>query len=75
MAAEPYVAEIVQPVLDPRWLYAVRSGAVALVLPAGLIYGELYRRTGSIWIVILAHAITNAALGVYVLMTGSWGFW
>jgi uncharacterized protein len=44
-------------------------------LLAGLAYGELYRRTGSLWLVILAHAITNALLGVYVLGTGSWSFW
>ena len=44
-------------------------------LLAGLIYGELYRRTGSLWVVILAHTVTNAGLGVYVLATGGWGFW
>lgn len=44
-------------------------------LLAGLVYGELYRRTGSLWVVVLAHAVTNGMLGVYVLATGSWGFW
>ncbi len=44
-------------------------------LLAGLAYGELYRRTRSLWVVILAHAITNALLGLYVLRTGSWSFW
>ena len=44
-------------------------------LLAGLIYGELYRRTGSLRVVIAAHAVTNAGLGAYVLATGSWVFW
>lgn len=44
-------------------------------LLAGLAYGELYRRTGDLRVVILAHALTNAALGAFVLATGSWSFW
>lgn len=44
-------------------------------LLAGLIYGELYRRTGNLWVVIVAHAITNGLLGLYVLQTGRWDFW
>lgn len=44
-------------------------------LLAGLVYGELYRRTGTLWIVIFAHALTNGFLGGYVVATGSWGFW
>jgi CAAX prenyl protease-like protein len=42
---------------------------------AGLAYGALYRRTGSLWVVIVAHAVTNGVLGVYVLGTHSWHFW
>jgi CAAX prenyl protease-like protein len=44
-------------------------------LLAGLLYGELYRRTGDIRVVVLSHAVTNGLLGVYVLATGSWTFW
>jgi len=44
-------------------------------LLAGLVYGEIYRRSGDLRVVILAHAVTNAALGVWVLGTGAWGFW
>jgi len=44
-------------------------------LLAGLAYGEIYRRSGDLRVVILAHAVTNAALGVWVLGTGAWGFW
>ncbi len=44
-------------------------------LLAGLAYGELYRRTESLRVTILAHAVTNGLLGAYVLWTGSWSFW
>jgi CAAX prenyl protease-like protein len=42
---------------------------------AGLVYAWLYRRTGSLWVPILAHAVTNGALGVWVVTTGRWEFW
>ena len=41
---------------------------------AGLAYGWLYRRTGSLWAVIAAHALTNALLEAWVHRTGSWHF-
>jgi len=44
-------------------------------LLAGVAYAWLYRRSGNLWTAILSHAITNAALGTYVLATGSWQFW
>jgi len=42
---------------------------------AGFAYGWLYRKTGKLWLPILAHAITNAMLGLWVLNTGNWRFW
>jgi uncharacterized protein len=42
---------------------------------AGLVYGELYRRSGNLWLPILAHAVTNGALGAWVLWSGQWRFW
>lgn len=42
---------------------------------AGYAYGWLYRRTGNLWLPILAHALTNAVLGLWVLHTGEWRFW
>ena len=42
---------------------------------AGLAYAWLYRRTGSLWIAVIAHAVTNGALGVWVVTTGNWAFW
>ena len=42
---------------------------------AGLAYAWLYIRTGKLWVPIVAHAVTNGALGVWVVLTGNWGFW
>jgi len=42
---------------------------------AGLAYGWLYIRTGSLWAPIVAHAVTNGILGSWVLLTGHWSFW
>ena len=42
---------------------------------AGLAYAWLYVRTGKLWVPIVAHAVTNGALGVWVVMTGKWAFW
>lgn len=42
---------------------------------AGLAYGWLYMRTGNLWVAVFAHAVTNAGLGVWVLVTGAWYFW
>ena len=42
---------------------------------AGYAYGWLYRKTGNIWLSILAHAVTNGSLGAWVLYTGNWQFW
>jgi CAAX prenyl protease-like protein len=42
---------------------------------AGLAYAWLYVRTGKLWVPVIAHAVTNGALGVWVVMTGNWAFW
>ena len=42
---------------------------------AGLAYAWLYIRTGKLWVPVIAHAVTNGALGVWVVATGQWGFW
>ena len=41
----------------------------------GIIYGVLLRQTKSLFAVIIAHATTNAALGIYVLMSQQWKYW
>jgi hypothetical protein len=42
---------------------------------AGMTYSALYMRSGNLWVPILAHAVTNAALGAWILHTRSWQFW
>ena len=44
-------------------------------LVAGIIYNALYMRTGNLWSPVIAHAITNGTLGIWILSTGNWRFW
>ena len=47
--------------------------------PAALLTGALYNlvayRTRSLAACVLAHAVTNLILGIYVMETKQWGFW
>ena len=47
--------------------------------PAALITGALYNcvayRTKSLTSCVLAHAVTNLALGLWIVATKQWGFW
>jgi CAAX prenyl protease-like protein len=49
-----------------RWL----AGAIA-----GAAYGLVYMRSGNLWVPIASHAVTNALLGAWILVTESWHFW
>jgi uncharacterized protein len=40
-----------------------------------LAYAWLYRSSGKLWLAVLAHATTNAALAAWVLSTRQWQFW
>ena len=42
---------------------------------AGVTYSVLFMRHRTIWSPILAHAVTNGMLGVWVVMTGEWSYW
>jgi CAAX prenyl protease-like protein len=42
---------------------------------AGLAYTLLYMRSGKLWVPVIAHAVTNAALGVWVVAGDHWQFW
>lgn len=50
----------------PLWLAAII---------AGLAYALLYRGTGRLWTAVIAHAVTNGALGIWVVASGQWQFW
>jgi CAAX prenyl protease-like protein len=56
-------------------LFAVEHLQWLAGLIAGLAYGWLYIRTRNLWAPIVAHAVTNGLLGVYVVTTGQWSFW
>ena len=49
-----------------RWLAGMAAGAV---------YGWLVLRTGRLGPAIVAHAVTNLALGIYVILSRQYGFW
>ncbi len=44
-------------------------------LATGVIYGWVAVRTKSLLACVVAHAVTNLALGVYIMLTRQWGFW
>lgn len=50
----------------PLWLAAI---------VAGLAYALLYRASGRLWTAVIAHAVTNGALGIWVVYTRQWQFW
>ena len=56
-------------------LFAVEHVQWLAGLVAGLAYGWLYIRTRNLWAPVIAHSVTNGALGAYVVTTGHWSFW
>lgn len=56
-------------------LFAVEHSQWLAGLVAGLAYGWLYIRTRNLWAPVIAHGVTNGALGAYVVTTGRWSFW
>jgi len=44
-------------------------------IAAGMLYNLVAYRTRSLAACVLAHAITNLLLGIFVMRTGQWGFW
>lgn len=56
-------------------LFASMHQLIVAGFAAGLVYGWLYRHTGSLWTGVLAHATTNALLAAWVLTQGAWHLW
>ena len=52
--------------VHPLWLAATI---------AGLAYAWLYIRSGKLWLAVIAHAVTNGALGIWVVVSRQWQFW
>ncbi|MCB5189208.1 CAAX prenyl protease-related protein [Methylobacillus arboreus] len=56
-------------------LFAIEHTEWLAGLIAGLAYGLLYIRSGNLWMPIIAHAVTNGILGIWVIYTGNWYYW
>jgi CAAX prenyl protease-like protein len=56
-------------------LFGIEHNLWLAGIVAGIAYGWLYKRYRNLWSPILAHAVTNGLLGLWVLRTGSWSYW
>lgn len=56
-------------------LFGLEHHRILVGIVAGLLYGLLLIYQKNLRGVILAHAVTNLGLGIYVLLTGNWMFW
>ncbi len=56
-------------------LFGLEHHLIFAGIMAGLAYNLLLYRTKSVAQCVFAHAVTNLALGIYVLQSGRWGFW
>jgi CAAX protease family protein len=56
-------------------LFALEHHLWLAGLIAGLAYGWLYQRQGNLWMPIIAHMVTNAMLGIWVIYTKNWQYW
>ena len=57
-------------------LFALAHGPLAPVaFLTGILYGWWFVKTRSLGNIILAHAVTNFCLGIYIVATGRWFFW
>lgn len=56
-------------------LFGFEHNLVVAGILAGIVYNLLLYCTRSLSSCIMAHSITNLALGVYVVNTGHWYFW
>ena len=56
-------------------LFALEHSLWVAGLIAGLAYAVLYMTTNNLRAPVVAHAVTNAILGSWILATGSWHLW
>ena len=56
-------------------LFGLEHNLVLAGIMAGIAYSLLLYRSKSILQCVLSHAVTNLALGIYVLQSGQWKFW
>ena len=56
-------------------LFGLEHHRIVVGVIAGLLYGLLLVYQKTLRGFVLAHAVTNFGLGVYVVVTGNWAFW
>lgn len=56
-------------------LFGLEHNYILAGIMAGILYNLLLYRTRSLAQCVLAHAVTNLALAIYVVSTGKWQFW
>ncbi|HZX28202.1 MAG TPA: CAAX prenyl protease-related protein [Telluria sp.] len=56
-------------------LFGVEHNLWLAGIVAGVAYSWVYVRYRTLWLSILAHALTNFLLGIWVIQTASWNYW
>jgi uncharacterized protein len=56
-------------------LFGLEHHFIIAGMMAGIVYNLILYKTRSLAQCVLAHAVTNLALAVYVISTGKWSFW
>lgn len=56
-------------------LFAVEHDMWLAGALAGIAYNGLYIWSGNLWVPIASHAVTNGALGIWVIATRNWQYW
>lgn len=56
-------------------LFALQHSLWPPGLFAGMVFGALYKTYKNLWVPIFAYAVTNGALGIWVLFSGNWRYW
>jgi uncharacterized protein len=56
-------------------LFGAEHNYIYAGIMAGIVYNLILYKTRSLSQCVLAHAVTNLALALYVVSTGSWQFW
>ncbi|MYM41665.1 CAAX prenyl protease-related protein [Pseudoduganella sp. CY13W] len=56
-------------------LFGIEHNQWLAGIVAGCVYSLLYMRTNKLCLSILAHAVTNGGLGLWILASGQWSYW
>jgi CAAX prenyl protease-like protein len=55
------------------FVHSIEDFAGAII--CGVAFGLVAVLTRSLWCCVIAHAVTNLGLGIYIMSTRQWGFW